>query len=52
MGRWGFLFFGEKDNILVEEIAKLHNVSKDVVAKLYKNMLEGIKNEIEVENKD
>ncbi len=47
MGAWGLFFFGEKDAILIEEIAKLHKVDKAVAEKHYKKMLEGIKNETE-----
>ena len=39
----GWLFleaFGEKDVVLVEEIAKLHKLDKEVVEKYYKEMLE------------
>ena len=50
MGAWGWFFFGEKDSILVEEIAKLHKVDKTIVEKHYKSMLEGIEND--AENKD
>jgi len=45
MGIVAILFFGEKDSILVEEIAKLHKLDKAVVEKHYKEMLEDIKNE-------
>ena len=40
MGAWLLLAFGEKDVVLVEEIAKLHKVDKEVVEKYYKEMLE------------
>lgn len=43
----GFLFlgaFGEKDSILIEEIAKLHNIDKEIVEKYYKEMLEKCEN--------
>ena len=43
--RLGF-FFGEKDAVLVDEIAKIHKVDKTVVEKHYKEMLEKIKDEV------
>ena len=46
MGATWFFFFGEKDEVLVKEIAKTHNVSKEVVEKHYKKMLEDVKNEV------
>ena len=46
MGAFGFFFFGEKDSVLVNEIAKLHKADKDIVEKHYKEMLEKIKNEV------
>ena len=39
----GFLLlqaFGEKDQVLIEEIAKLHDLEVQVVAEQYKEMLE------------
>lgn len=45
----GFLFFeafGEKDTMIIEEIAKLYGVSIQTVAEHYKEMIEKIKNEI------
>lgn len=47
MGSLGWFFFGEKDSILIEEIAKVHKVDKHIVEKHYKAMLEGVKNEVE-----
>ena len=44
----GFFFlgaFGDKDAMIIEEIAKLHKVEVEVIAKHYKEMLENIKNE-------
>lgn len=32
--------FGEKDQVLIEEIAKIHDVEVEVVAEFYKEMLE------------
>lgn len=55
MGAWLGWFFGEKDEVLVKEIAKAHNIPKDktaVVKKHYEKMLEEIKNELSEENKD
>ena len=46
MGMAGWLFFGEKDVILIEEIAKLHKVDKEIVEKHYKEMLEAIKKDV------
>ena len=46
MGRSGWFLFGEKDSVLVAEIAKAHNLPKEVVEKHYKEMLEGINNEL------
>ena len=42
MGAIWIFFFGEKDEVLVEEIAKLHKLPKEVVEKYYKAMLEEI----------
>ena len=39
MGAIGIYFLGEEDSVLVEEIAKLHNVDKAVVEKHYRKML-------------
>lgn len=47
MGRWGLFLFGEKDSVLVDEIAKTHKLPKEVVEKHYKTMLEGIENELQ-----
>lgn len=47
MGVLGLFFFGEKDSLIIEEIAKEHNLPKEVVEKHYKEMLEAIKHEIE-----
>ena len=46
MGSWAFFFFGEKDAVLVDEIAKAHKVDKEIVEKHYKKMLENIKDEV------
>ena len=46
MGWWSLYFFGEKDAVLVNEIASLHKADKDIVEKHYKKMLEEIKNEV------
>lgn len=46
MGFFFFQAYGEKDTAIVEEIAKLHKVDVEVVAKHYKEMLEKIKNEV------
>ena len=47
MGMGGFLFFGEKDTVLIDEIARVHKVPKEYVEKHYKLMLEAIKNDIQ-----
>lgn len=46
MGMWFLTAFGEKDTMIIEEIAKLYGVSIQTVAKHYKEMIEKIKNEI------
>lgn len=46
MGAWSFLLFGDKDKVLVEEIAKAHKVDVEVVEKHYKEMLENIKKDV------
>ena len=46
MGWVGVWFFGEKDAVLVDEIAKAHKVDKEIVEKHYKKMLENIKDEV------
>ena len=51
MGKGGFLFFGDEDNILIEEIAKLHKVDKAIVKEHYHNMLEAIGDETQNEDK-
>lgn len=43
---WAFLF-GEADAIHIQEIAKIHNVPVEVLEKHYKQMLEGVKNELQ-----
>ena len=45
MGSWWVFFFGEKDEVLVEEIAKLHKVDKELVEKYYKEMLKKLEEE-------
>ena len=46
MGMMGLFFFGKQDSILVEEIAKLHKVDKEIVEKHYKEMLAAIKKDV------
>ena len=46
MGWFGVYLFGEKDAVLVDEIAKIHKVDKEIVEKHYKKMLENIKDEV------
>lgn len=45
MGSWWVFFFGEKDEVLVEEIAKIHKVDKELVEKYYKEMLKKLEEE-------
>jgi hypothetical protein len=52
MGRMGLLFFGEKDRIIIDEIAKMHNLPKEVVEKHYVKMLEEVKNDVQVKTQD
>ncbi len=47
MGRWGLLFFGEKDRIIIDEIAKMHDLPKGVVEKFYAKMLKEAKDEVQ-----
>lgn len=47
MGLWSGYFFGEADVALIAEIAKIHKVSKDVVEKHYRKMLEAVKHEVQ-----
>ena len=47
MGAFMGFFFGEEDVVLVEEIAKVHGIDKEVVEKHYKEMLQGIKNDVQ-----
>ena len=46
MGMWFLTAIGEKDTMIIEEIAKLYGVSIQDVTKYYKEMVEKIKNEI------
>ena len=47
MGSIWVFFFGEKDEVLVEEIAKLHKTSKEKVEKHYKEMLKALEEDAE-----
>lgn len=47
MGSIWIFFFGEKDEVLVEEIAKAHKMPKDLVEKHYRKMLDGIKGDLQ-----
>lgn len=47
MGAGWLFFFGEKDSVLVEEIAKIHKFDKEIVEKHYKLMLEAIKKDVQ-----
>lgn len=46
MGWFGVFLFGREDEVLIDEIAKIHKVDKAVVEKYYKEMLEKIKDEV------
>lgn len=46
MGAIFVFLFGEKDKVLIKEIAKEHKADVEVVEKHYKKMLEEIKNEL------
>lgn len=46
MGGFWVFFFGEKDEVLVKEIAKIHRMPEEVIEKHYKKMLEDIKDEL------
>ena len=46
MGLFFLGAFGEKDTMIIEEIAKAHKVEVEVVAKYYKEMLEKLEHEI------
>ena len=46
MGWMSFYFFGEEDKVLVDEIAKVHKIDKEIVEKHYKKMLDAIKDEV------
>ena len=45
MGAWFVFLFGEKDSVLVREIAKLHKLDEEVVEKHYKEMLKAIEDD-------
>ena len=47
MGLGGFLFFGEKDSVLIKEIASVHKVSEEIVEKYYKEMLEAVRKNVQ-----
>lgn len=47
MGAIFVFLFGEKDSVLVDEIAKIHKVDKEIVEKHYKLMLEAIKKDVQ-----
>ena len=50
MGAWFIFLFGEEDAVLVDEIAKLHKIPKEVVEKHYKEMFKAIENEVQKKN--
>ena len=45
MGMWLLTVLGEKDTMIIEEIAKLYGVSIQTVTEYYKEMIEKMKNE-------
>ena len=45
MGAIGFLWFGEKDKLIIEEIAKVHKLDVKEVEVAYKKMVEELKKE-------
>lgn len=45
MGAMGFLWFGEKDKLIIEEIAKAHKLDVKEVELAYKKMVESLKKE-------
>ena len=47
MGAFGVLWFGEKDKVLIEEIAKLHKLDVAEVEKAYKKFIDELKKEAE-----
>ena len=52
MGAWYCFIFGEKDSVLVEEIAKEHKFDKEIVERHYKKMLNYIKHELQDKAED
>ena len=52
MGATFFLFFGTEDTVLIDEIAKVHKLPKEVVEKHYKEMLKEINDELQSKIKD
>lgn len=53
MGIFGWLFFNDDDNVVVDEIMKLHKIDKskrEVLKKHYEDMLKKVAED--VENKD
>lgn len=46
MGLFFLGAFGDKDKMIIEEIAKLHKLDVELVEKHYKEMLENIENEV------
>jgi hypothetical protein len=45
MASMGFLWFGEKDKLIIEEIAKTHKLDVKEVEVAYKKMVEELKKE-------
>ena len=45
MGAMGLFWFGEKDKLIIEEIAKSHKLDVKEVEAAYKKMIESLKKE-------
>lgn len=45
MGAMGLFWFGEKDKLIIEEIAKAHKLDVKEVEAAYKKMIESLKKE-------
>ena len=49
----GWLFFSDKDNVIIEELMNLHKIDKskaEKVKKHYEKMLEEIRNDDEIQD--
>lgn len=55
MGIFGWLFFNDEDNVIIDELMKLHKIDKskrDLVKVHYEKMLKDISEDDEIKNKD